>query len=83
MPFLSYLLMVILLLGTVVLYAIPLRYLLLAWGVNKFTKKIRKPNAISNNELVDFLSRIPSDPEVVCTRYTRVDVYVLLRNLSW
>ena len=64
-PFLSYLLMVILLLGTVVLYIVPIRYLLLAWGVNKFTKRIRKPNAIPNNELLDFLSRVPSDPEVV------------------
>lgn len=34
-------------------------------GINKFTKKIRKPNAVDNNELMDFLSRIPSDIEVV------------------
>nr|XP_047139595.1 multiple C2 and transmembrane domain-containing protein 2 isoform X3 [Hydra vulgaris] len=63
-PFLSYLLMVILLLATIVLYIVPLRYLLLLWGINKFTKKIRKPHAIANNEFLDFLSRVPSDPEV-------------------
>ena len=34
-------------------------------GINKFTKKIRKPNAVGNNELLDFLSRIPSDPQLV------------------
>ena len=34
-------------------------------GINKFTKKIRKPNAVDNNELADFLSRIPSDVEIV------------------
>lgn len=34
-------------------------------GINKFTKKIRKPNAVDNNELADFLSRIPSDIEIV------------------
>lgn len=34
-------------------------------GINKFTKKIRKPNAVDNNELMDFLSRIPSDVEIV------------------
>lgn len=73
-PFLSYLLMVILLLATIILYAIPLRYLLLAWGVNKFTKKIRKPNGLSNNELLDFLSRIPSDPEVKQRRHLKADV---------
>ena len=64
-PFLSYLLMFILLAGTIVLYLVPIRYLLLAWGINKFTKKIRKPNAIPNNEALDFLSRVPSDPELV------------------
>ena len=36
-------------------------------GINKFTKKIRKPNAVGNNEVLDFLSRIPSDPELVGT----------------
>lgn len=31
-PFCSYLLMVILLIGTILLYLIPMRYILLAWG---------------------------------------------------
>lgn len=35
-------------------------------GINKFTKKIRNPYAIDNNELLDFLSRVPSDVQVVC-----------------
>lgn len=34
-------------------------------GINKFTKKLRKPNYISNNEVLDFLSRVPSDVEKV------------------
>ena len=34
-------------------------------GINKFTKKIRKPNAVDNNELADLLSRLPSDPQIV------------------
>lgn len=34
-------------------------------GINKFTKKIRKPNAVDNNELLDLLSRLPSDPQIV------------------
>lgn len=34
-------------------------------GVNKFTKKLRDPYAIDNNELLDFLSRVPSDVQVV------------------
>jgi hypothetical protein len=43
-----------------------LRYLLLAWGVNKFTKKLVRPWAIDNNELVDFISRVPDNEELVC-----------------
>lgn len=34
-------------------------------GVNKFTKKLRDPYMIDNNELLDFLSRVPSDVQVV------------------
>ncbi|KAI4559994.1 hypothetical protein MJT46_012232 [Ovis ammon polii x Ovis aries] len=34
-------------------------------GINKFTKKLRNPYAIDNNELLDFLSRVPSDVQKV------------------
>ncbi|XP_071658229.1 multiple C2 and transmembrane domain-containing protein 1 isoform X2 [Patagioenas fasciata] len=64
-PFLSWLAIVALSLFTVILYFIPLRYIVLAWGINKFTKKLRSPYAIDNNELLDFLSRVPSDVQVV------------------
>ncbi|KAK7115698.1 hypothetical protein V1264_001520 [Littorina saxatilis] len=63
-PWLSTLAVVALSVGVLVLYFIPIRLLILAWGINKFTKKLRKPNAISNNELFDFLSRVPSDSEL-------------------
>ncbi|CAG05381.1 unnamed protein product, partial [Tetraodon nigroviridis] len=63
-PFLSRLAITALCLATVLLYLIPLRYLVLVWGVNKFTKKLRNPYMISNNELLDFLSRVPSDVQV-------------------
>ncbi|MEQ2200168.1 hypothetical protein XENOCAPTIV_024151, partial [Xenoophorus captivus] len=29
--------------------------------INKFTKKLRNPYCIDNNEVLDFLSRVPSD----------------------
>ncbi|ETE71807.1 Multiple C2 and transmembrane domain-containing protein 1, partial [Ophiophagus hannah] len=60
-PFLSWLAIVALCVFTVILYFIPLRYIVLVWGINKFTKKLRSPYAIDNNELLDFLSRVPSD----------------------
>ncbi|KAF4083001.1 hypothetical protein AMELA_G00134930 [Ameiurus melas] len=60
-PFLSNLAFLILIIVTVITYLIPLRYIILLWGVNKFTKKLRNPYAIENNEVMDFLSRVPSD----------------------
>ncbi|XP_055882633.1 multiple C2 and transmembrane domain-containing protein 1-like isoform X5 [Biomphalaria glabrata] len=73
-PWLSSLAIIALSVGIIILYYIPLRYLLLAWGINKFTKKLRKPNAISNNELLDFLSRVPSDNELIQYRELRPDI---------
>uniref|UniRef100_A0A3Q2DRX3 Multiple C2 domains, transmembrane 1b n=1 Tax=Cyprinodon variegatus TaxID=28743 RepID=A0A3Q2DRX3_CYPVA len=64
-PFLSSLAIAALCLATFLLYLIPLRYLVLAWGVNKFTKKLRDPYRIDNNELLDFLSRVPSDVQMM------------------
>ncbi|XP_047273689.1 multiple C2 and transmembrane domain-containing protein 1 isoform X27 [Homo sapiens] len=64
-PFLSWLAIVALCVFTAILYCIPLRYIVLVWGINKFTKKLRSPYAIDNNELLDFLSRVPSDVQVL------------------
>ncbi|XP_054417861.1 multiple C2 and transmembrane domain-containing protein 2 isoform X1 [Pteronotus mesoamericanus] len=64
-PFLSFLACVMLAVATITLYFIPLRYIILIWGINKFTKKLRNPYAIDNNELLDFLSRVPSDVQKV------------------
>ncbi|XP_074474500.1 multiple C2 and transmembrane domain-containing protein 1 isoform X1 [Sebastes fasciatus] len=72
-PFLSCLAIAALSSATVLLYLIPLRYLVLAWGVNKFTKKLRDPYMIDNNELLDFLSRVPSDVQVMHYRELKVD----------
>lgn len=43
----------------------PAPTIFLSTGVNKFTKKLRDPYNIDNNELLDFLSRVPSDVQVV------------------
>ncbi|XP_067136753.1 multiple C2 and transmembrane domain-containing protein-like isoform X5 [Centruroides vittatus] len=63
--FLSWLAIFVLISVTTVLYFVPLRYLVMAWGINKFTKKLRNPNAIPNNELLDFLSRVPDNEEKI------------------
>uniref|UniRef100_A0A8C7TEN3 Multiple C2 domains, transmembrane 1a n=1 Tax=Oncorhynchus mykiss TaxID=8022 RepID=A0A8C7TEN3_ONCMY len=69
-PFLSWLAIVALCVATVLIYYIPLRYIVLAWGVNKFSKKLRDPYTIDNNELLDFLSRVPSDVQVVAPTHS-------------
>ncbi|XP_013164067.1 PREDICTED: multiple C2 and transmembrane domain-containing protein 1 isoform X3 [Papilio xuthus] len=60
-PCLSYLAILMLFGAMLVLYVIPLRYLLMAWGINKFTRKILRPHTIPNNEVLDLLSRVPDD----------------------
>ena len=42
-----------------------LRVLLILWGTNKFLKKLIKPWAVNNNELADFISRVPDNEELV------------------
>ena len=37
----------------------------MAWGANKFTKKLLRPWAVNNNELADFISRVPDNEEMV------------------
>ncbi|XP_040277484.1 multiple C2 and transmembrane domain-containing protein 1 [Bufo bufo] len=73
-PFLTWLAIIALCLLTAVLYFIPLRYIVLLWGINKFTKKIRSPYMIDNNELLDFLSRVPSDVQLVQYRELKPDL---------
>ncbi|CCD68502.2 C2 domain-containing protein [Caenorhabditis elegans] len=60
---LSTLAVIVLSLAFVLLYFVPLRWIILVWGTNKFSKKLRNPNFVDNNELLDFLSRVPSRTE--------------------
>ena len=48
-----------------VLHFIPIRALLLFWGIIKFSKRIIRPHAVANNEVLDLLSRVPDDEELV------------------
>ncbi|XP_015436425.1 PREDICTED: multiple C2 and transmembrane domain-containing protein 1 [Dufourea novaeangliae] len=64
-PYLSYVAIVLVILGAAVLYFIPVRYLILAWGVNKFFRKIIRPHSVPNNEVLDLISRVPDDEELL------------------
>ncbi|XP_072237123.1 multiple C2 and transmembrane domain-containing protein 2-like isoform X3 [Leuresthes tenuis] len=64
-PFLSGLALLVFVIAAALTYFIPVRYIVLLWGINKFTKKLRNPYCIDNNEVLDFLSRVPSDVQKV------------------
>ncbi|XP_055350510.1 multiple C2 and transmembrane domain-containing protein 1-like [Paramacrobiotus metropolitanus] len=55
---------VLLFLGTVVLYFVPLRTIFLVYGLHKFTKKLRKPFTIGHNDLLSVLSRARTNAEL-------------------
>ncbi|CAF3636677.1 unnamed protein product [Rotaria sordida] len=72
-PWLSILFIIVLILGGILFYYVPLRYLILAFVINKFTKRFRKPKGyIDNNEAADFMSRLPSDVELMRYRELKV-----------
>ena len=54
----------LLLLTSLLLWLLGLRTLLLLWGLNKFTKKLRDSNPVTTNEIDNLLLRVP-DYEMV------------------
>ncbi|CAF1101576.1 unnamed protein product [Rotaria sordida] len=72
-PWLSILFIILLIFVAIGLYYIPLRYLILAVIIREFTKRLGKPkDYVPNNELADFMSRLPSDPELIRYRELKV-----------
>ncbi|XP_033608246.1 multiple C2 and transmembrane domain-containing protein isoform X2 [Cryptotermes secundus] len=67
-PYLSALAILLLLAGAVVLYLVSVRYLIMAWGVNKFARKLVRPHTVPNNEVLDLLSRVPDDEDLLAFR---------------
>ncbi|XP_051162976.1 multiple C2 and transmembrane domain-containing protein isoform X1 [Leptopilina boulardi] len=64
-PYLSYLAIIMTIFGVIVLYLIPVRFLILALGVNKFSRKIFRPHTVPNNEVLDLICRVPDDEEIL------------------
>ena len=63
-PFLSWLFIGFLCVATLILYFISFRWLLMMYGLHKFTKRIVRPNHIPSSEIKNFLSRVPDDPSL-------------------
>lgn len=61
-PYMSWLFVGFLCVASVVLYCVSLRWLLMIYGIHKFTKRLLRPNHIPSSEIKNFLSRVPDDP---------------------
>ena len=64
-PWLSWLAVIMLTFTTLVFYVVPLRYVILVWGLAKFTAKIRRSDAVHHIGLLDFITRVPSNCQLV------------------
>ncbi|XP_065086202.1 multiple C2 and transmembrane domain-containing protein isoform X2 [Ochlerotatus camptorhynchus] len=67
-PELSWLTAFLLLIVCLVLHYVPIRVLLLLWGLVKFSRRIVRPHSVPNNEVLDLLSRVPDDEEIIMWR---------------
>lgn len=67
-PELSWLAAILLILAILVLHFVPMRALLLIWGIIKFSRRLVRPHTVPNNEVLDLLSRVPDDEEMVISK---------------
>ncbi|CAH0747361.1 unnamed protein product [Diatraea saccharalis] len=71
-PYLSFMAMTVLLLTAISLYFIHCNYLIMALGIYKFMRKVLNPDRVPNNDLLDFLSRVPDDEDLKRWRELKV-----------
>ncbi|KOB69006.1 putative transmembrane 1 protein, partial [Operophtera brumata] len=60
-PYLSYLAISAMVLLSIALYLIPINYLFMAFGIYKFGRRFLNPDRVPNNDILDFISRVPDD----------------------
>ncbi|CAH2099869.1 unnamed protein product [Euphydryas editha] len=60
-PYLSYLAIIALVALSIAFYIIPANYLFMAFGIYKFTRKFLNPTRTPNNDILDFISRVPDN----------------------
>ncbi|XP_063833373.1 multiple C2 and transmembrane domain-containing protein-like [Ostrinia nubilalis] len=60
-PFLSFLTMMFLMMSAFAFYFIPVNYMMMAFGLFKYSRRYINPEWRQNNDLLDFLSRVPDN----------------------
>lgn len=53
-----------------------MRALLLLWGIIKFSRRLVRPHTVPNNEVLDLLSRVPDDDELVSNFLITLKIYL-------
>lgn len=71
-PYLSLLVMTVLVAATFALYIIPINYIFMALGLYKFMRKFLNPDRVPNNDILDFISRVPDDAMLKQWRELRI-----------
>ncbi|CAB3237283.1 unnamed protein product [Arctia plantaginis] len=81
-PYLSILVMTALVVASIGLYLIPINYIFMALGIYKFTRKFLNPNRVPNNDILDFISRVPDDKMLKQWRELKVPEQPISRSDS-
>ncbi|CAH2990089.1 unnamed protein product [Chilo suppressalis] len=71
-PYLSCIAITALLITAISLYFVPCNYLIMTLGIYKFMRKFLNPDRVPNNDLLDFLSRVPDDEDLKQWRELKV-----------
>ena len=53
------------------------RLIVMGWGINKFARKLIAPDSNPNNELLDFLSRVPND-EMLQVTNMKINIFLAI-----
>ena len=49
----------------------------MGWGINKFARKLIAPDSNPNNELLDFISRVPND-EMLQVTNMKINIFLAI-----
>lgn len=80
-PELSWLAALLLAVASLVLHFVPIRILLLIWGIIKFSRRLLRPHSVPNNEVLDLLSRVPDNEQMVSDHIESLTTVMLCNNI--
>ncbi|XP_053606560.1 multiple C2 and transmembrane domain-containing protein-like [Plodia interpunctella] len=64
-PYVSLLAIFFLLSISTIICLIPVKYLFMGWGIKKYVRKMIWPNRVPHSEVMDLISRVPNDEDLI------------------